>query len=633
MTLRVLIAVTHLLGAGHLTRAAALARSFAARGHAVTLVSGGMPASLIRLDAVELVQLPPVRSAGTDFRTLLDPSGNPADQAYLAARRDRLVSTFAAARPDVLITELFPFGRRSLAAEFLDLLEAAHARPRRPLVACSVRDILAAPSKPERVAETHARLARFYDLVLVHGDPDLVPLAVSWPLDESLGGLVRYTGYVDEGESIAPAAERGGILVSGGSSAASLPLYRAALEAADRLADRPWRLLLGNGIDEPDFRRIQAAAPAHVVVERARRDFRALLSRAAVSVSQAGYNTVVDLLRTGTAAVLVPFEAGQETEQRLRAERLHERGLAVVVPEAALSGRRLAKAIRVATDRRPGRHSVALNGSARTVEIVEAAVGGVPAVQARWDWTPLQTALARARDAGYAPRFWWRDDDAVADTPPLGRLLALAERHRAPVALAVIPRLADPSLGRALESSPWACALVHGLSHRNHAATGAKKAEFGRERPVAVQAEELREALLRSREIAGSKLLAVFVPPWNRLAAGLVPLLPDLGYAGLSAFADRDRREPARGLIEVNTHVDPIDWHGSRSLVPPEVAIAAAAGAVERRVAGRADRDEPIGLLTHHLVHDEAVWRFCEALLEVLARQGVGFATARCLFW
>src|SRR5215217_1248659 len=184
MSLRVLIAVTHLLGAGHLTRAAALARAFARAGHETTLASGGMPAPLIRTDGVRFVQLPPMRTAGTDFTTLLDESGQPVTPARLEARRDMLLDLIEDAPPDVVLTELFPFGRRALAGEFLAVVE--HAKAARPdaLVMASVRDILVAPAKADRIAAAHAILRTFYDAVLVHGDPDLVPLDASWPFDE-----------------------------------------------------------------------------------------------------------------------------------------------------------------------------------------------------------------------------------------------------------------------------------------------------------------------------------------------------------------------------------------------------------------------------------------------------------------
>ena len=104
MSLRVLIAVTHLLGAGHLTRAAALARAFARQGHETVLVSGGSPARLADLGNVTFVQLPPVQTLGTDFRTLLDADLKPVDDSYLDRRRTILLDTLKTVRPDILVT-------------------------------------------------------------------------------------------------------------------------------------------------------------------------------------------------------------------------------------------------------------------------------------------------------------------------------------------------------------------------------------------------------------------------------------------------------------------------------------------------------------------------------------------------
>src|SRR5262249_61840279 len=90
---------------------------------------------------------------------------------------------------------------------------------------------------------------------------------------------------------------------------------------------------------------IRHATPDGVVIERFRRDFATLLGRCHVSVSQAGYNTVLDVLAARARAVLVPFAAERETEQMIRAEHLAARGAAVVVREDALSPASLAAAI------------------------------------------------------------------------------------------------------------------------------------------------------------------------------------------------------------------------------------------------------------------------------------------------
>lgn len=641
---RVLIAVTHLLGAGHLTRAAALARAFADAGHEVTLVSGGTPAALVStraVRAVRLLQLPPVRIAGVDFRTLLDEDGRPVDPVRLAARRDLLLATLAEVRPEVVITELFPFGRRVLADEFLALVGAAKVLRPCPLIAASVRDILVAPAKPGRVADAHQRLARFYDAVLVHGDPDLVRLEASWPVDDRLRALIRYTGYVDAGAAPPEVADqdRDGIVVSGGSSAVGLGLTEAALGAARLVPDRSWQVLLGAGVDRGDEDRLRALAPFNAVVERARPDFRDLLARAALSVSQAGYNTAVDVLATRVRAVFVPFEAGRETEQRLRAERFAARGWGRMLPEADLSADTLAAGVADALAApRPSVTPPRLDGAEATVAIVEELLQWrrsalrSPAVAAgQPDWSALEEALVRAAGGGRRPALWWRDDDAVGHTAALDRLLALAQGFGIPVGLAVIPAGIEPSLAERLAQEPLASALVHGFAHLNHAPEAEKKAEFGPHRPTDVLARDAAAGLQAARDALGDKLLPVFVPPWNRAAPALLARLPGLGYSGVSTFGDRPEHASAPDLTQVNAHIDPIDWRGTRSLADPGALIAAMARAIAARTGAR--DPEPIGLLTHHRVHDEKVWSFCATLLERLSRSPhIGYRSPHDIF-
>jgi len=121
----VLFWVQHLLGSGHLRRIAALARASAAEGLETTLVSGGMPLSHLDTGGARLVQLPPLRAGDAGFRTMVDDQGNPADATLLARRRTMLEDLVAQVLPGVLVTETFPFGRRSLRAEALALLDAA----------------------------------------------------------------------------------------------------------------------------------------------------------------------------------------------------------------------------------------------------------------------------------------------------------------------------------------------------------------------------------------------------------------------------------------------------------------------------------------------------------------------------
>ncbi|MGX1789808.1 glycosyltransferase family protein [Bosea sp. NPDC055332] len=347
MSARILIAVTHLLGIGHLVRARQLARALAAAGHQVTLASGGMPDG--KAADYRFVQLPPVRTEGTDFRNLLDEHGKAATPERLAARREQLVALACELSPDIVITEHFPFGRRQLAGEFLALIAAAKAAKPDALVLASIRDVLVAPQRPERLAETAERVMTLFDAVLVHGDPGVLPLAASWPVTAQIARKLIYTGYLAEPPALpgSPAGLQDMILVSGGGSAAALPLFETALAAAQLLPRRSFHLLIGRGVAEADFDRLRQSAPTNARVERARPDFPALLAGCALSISQAGYNTVLDLLQAGRPTLLAPFDAGNETEQALRAAALERAGLARVV-QLSVGPQALAAAIEAA---------------------------------------------------------------------------------------------------------------------------------------------------------------------------------------------------------------------------------------------------------------------------------------------
>ncbi len=296
------------------------------------------------------------------------------------------------------------------------------------------------------------------------------------------------------------------------------------------------------------------------------------------------------------------------------------------VSEAELSRDRLLEAIRWAL---AGVHdnnaAISTDGARQSVAVAESLMVSRPALHPTIDWSPLDQALDLAKDRNCPIRFWWRDDDAVAATPHLDRLLGLARRFDAGLALAVIPQTLEASLAQRMAGEDRAFALVHGWSHANHAPEGEKKAEFGAHRPLDVMTMEAREGLHRAGQLLGPKLLPAFVPPWNRIAPGLLSCLSPLGFAGLSTFGDRKAASPVEGLIQINTHIDPIDWHGTRSLVDPEKLVAGIAAAVERRVAGKADPSEPVGFLTHHLVHDEVIWSLCERLIAYFATRGIRF--------
>lgn len=372
MTITIL--VTHLLGTGHLARALTLARAFAEAGHRAVVLSGGLPAPHLDASGVTLVQLPPLQSDGVNFTRLLDAEGDVASTAHLSSRQAQITRTLIKDPPDVLITELFPFGRRVLRAEFLAAIETARSLPRQPLICSSIRDILAPPSKPAKAQATHEVIKHHYDAVLVHSDRRITPLEASWPASPDLAARLQYTGFV----APPPAPPhphnlgKGEVLVSAGGGNVGGDIFAAALKAAKADPQRVWRLLVGGSDPAARIAAIAQAAPPNARVEPARPDFRQMLHHAAASISMAGYNTALDLLQTGAPAVLVPFDAGGEVEQGLRAGALARLPGISVVPSGDLSADRLLAALQQVIDgprRTPRRDG--LDGAVETVRIVQ----------------------------------------------------------------------------------------------------------------------------------------------------------------------------------------------------------------------------------------------------------------------
>jgi predicted glycosyltransferase len=352
VTPRVLIHVQHLLGIGHLQRAAAIAGALRERGAAVVLATGGAPVpqveAALERRGVDVVRLASARSADSGFSALVDARGQAVDDAWKAARRDSALRLFAETEPDVLITEMYPFGRRPFRFELTPLLEAAKARQRPPLIACSVRDILVAKQKAGRAEEMAETARRFYDLILVHSDPGVVPFEATFPRAADIADLIRYTGYVTEARPTTAKADRsaGEILISAGGGAVGAPLLAAAVAARALSAERhrPWWLITGGNFPEAAFEALQESATGFIV-ERFRSDFKERLAQCRVSVSQGGYNTVLEILASRTPAVIVPFAEGGESEQTDRARLLAEKGLLRLLPAPELDPMRLAREI------------------------------------------------------------------------------------------------------------------------------------------------------------------------------------------------------------------------------------------------------------------------------------------------
>ena len=372
---RGLVYVESLLGIGHGVRAAAVVRAMQQRGLDVICVSGSLEIDESELAGARLIHLPSVKAADAGFTGLVDENGSLVDEAWRRRRSSALLKAYREIQPQIILIEGFPFSRCQFRFELLPLIEAAKGCA---AIACSVRDIIVAKRDPRRIDAIVELIENEFDVVLVHGDEVLVKFSETFPAAKQIENKLRYTGYVASGapETTADAdIAQGEVLVSAGGGAVGSKLLSVALEARalGALKEHPWRLLTGKNMPESEVLALEKQAGDHedLVIERFRTDFPSLLTSCAVSISQAGYNTIVDLLVARVRAIVVPFSTDSETEQTLRSYLLEKRGLVTVIQDAELSAQLLAQAMTdVTASKRPQQSRIALDGAARSADIL-----------------------------------------------------------------------------------------------------------------------------------------------------------------------------------------------------------------------------------------------------------------------
>jgi len=226
----------------------------------------------------------------------------------------------------------------------------------------------------------------------------------------------------------------------------------------------------------------------------------------------------------------------------------------------------------------------------------------------------LDHELARWHEAGRVPRFWWRDDDAREPTAALDRLLRLA--NGLPVALAVIPDKPLQRLASHLANVSNVTVGQHGIDHVNRRAEGQPSGEFPLGMSVSVMANSI--AYGRQRMMNSGLAPAFYSPPWNQVDDALPEAVAFAGFERFSAWNSAQIK--AGGMLRLDTHVDLLRWKGGAQFRGRSRFLADLLDQLVRR--RRANMMTlPIGILTHHLDHDEAAWAFLGEFLQMVRGQ------------
>ena len=378
--IKVLVYVQHLLGIGHLHRTALITAALADGDFEVTVISGGISESQVDFGKVNFIQLPAIKTDAA-FSNLYDQKNKVVSDEFKRERCSQLISTYKKISPDVVLIETYPFGRRQMRFELLPLLqEINNSGSQRPIVLSSIRDVIQPKSNPKRTDEVIELISNNFDAVLVHGDQSFIRFDQSFPDAKRFSEKIFYTGYVAkprlESDSSANQKnkQKNTILVSAGGGAVGKKLYQTAIDASKQSAGMAyeWHILVGNNISENEFNELVIHKTDNLLIERNRSDFIELMADCKISISQAGYNTIMDILITGAKSIVIPFEGEGEQEQLIRATTLEKKDVLSIIRESDLSVRQLLKNIeQVKSESQPQRAAISMDGAAQTAKLIK----------------------------------------------------------------------------------------------------------------------------------------------------------------------------------------------------------------------------------------------------------------------
>lgn len=377
----------HILGMGHLIRSMEIVRGLTDEFEVCFINGGEVIQGFPIPPTVQVVNLPGIKT-DAEFRELqtVDSSLDLADVE--CDRKAQLLHILAAFQPDVLMVELFPFGRRRFSFELIPLLEAAKAGGVK--IVSSLRDIVVTKQDRGRHEAKICRLMnQYFDQLLIHGDPKLHPLEDSFSRVKDLNCEVFYTGYVVQQQQdrltlmdqISLNRAEPMILVSVGGGRFGHNLLQGMVGAAELLKGcipHLIQMFAGPFIPEDLFWDLKQTGQdlSNLTIHRYTPNLMAYMEQADLSVNMSGYNTTMNILTTGVKALMLPFTGNDDQEQTMRVRRLEQLGRVQMLQAAEVTPERLAQRVQMALMQQPQapENDFDLDGVRKTALLVRALV-------------------------------------------------------------------------------------------------------------------------------------------------------------------------------------------------------------------------------------------------------------------
>ena len=361
----------HILGMGHLIRSVEIVRGLIP-DFQICFINGGQIIPEFEFPTeIEVINIPAVKT-DSEFNEL-----RPVDDSLTMAevetvRTKMLLDTCDRFQPDILIIELFPFGRRRFSFELIPLLEKAKAMGTK--IVSSVRDIVVTKQNQQRHEEKVCRLInKYFDLLLIHGDPNFVKLNLSFSRIDDLNCPVHYTGYVVQPvpKTHQIILDKPTILVSVGGGRFGHDLLECVARTAPILRDKiPHHIQVFTGAFSPDEVLIKlqdlTKDSDNITCDRYTTNLLDYMLQADLSIGMGGYNTTMNILSTGVRAMMMAFQGNNDKEQLTRLGKLDKIGRVRMIQPQDLDPEQFAQNVVNYLQYQPAKLEVDLQGATNT---------------------------------------------------------------------------------------------------------------------------------------------------------------------------------------------------------------------------------------------------------------------------
>lgn len=368
----------HSVGIGHLARSFALIEAFKTVFD-VTLISGGLfPKGIPMPDNISFVQLPPIGQNSSGKLEVLE-SIKPLHE-IMTARKKLLFQTYKKLAPQVVVTEFFPFGKVQFMGELLPMLKHIKSSNNAVMLVASLRDILEVKSTSQKLQQRFSTSVanEYYNEIIVHGDPNIITLETTCPQAKAIKVPVSYSGYVTKAKSLTSEVDHTKnnlVVLSLGSGKVGNPFALKMVEAYQTFgfeSDISLLIIAGPLFPEEEYNALQNKCNtiSGITLKKQVSNLTEVWKDARLSVSMAGYNTTMELIKNKIPAVLLPYENETNTEQVIRSKKMAEAGLALTIDFNKATPEELAAIIVKGLNFKPNTIEINLNGAFQTAQML-----------------------------------------------------------------------------------------------------------------------------------------------------------------------------------------------------------------------------------------------------------------------